>query len=78
MPDAPQYTSVTLDPEEFIPHCGIVVVGLFLVDKEGVGDPECVVNVAPQPNRVQLGRVEGQPLILPELSEVDINGKVLK
>ena len=77
-PDCPEYAAIILDHEKFILHCRIMMTRALLICEVGVWHPECLANVLAQQDLVGLVGEKGQPVILPELAEIDVRGKFLK
>lgn len=68
-----------MDPNEFIGSCGDVEVRLFFVYEECVGHPNVFDEFGADRERFDARPFsEGQSGIGPELSEVEVQGEILK
>lgn len=79
LPDTPQHFALVGDSEHLIRGGGRVKIGLLLIGKKGVWNPNFLQILRSHSEFVQTPAVgEGQPRIGPVLPKIKVESKVLK
>lgn len=78
LPQAVQHVPIGVHPEHHVVRGGVVDEGPLGVHEEHVGDPDLLHQAAVEGHALVVGAGEGQPFVLPVVTQVQGHGEVLE